>query len=173
MRHAGRKSGILALLLAVGLAGGCKKTQSDEDGIRAGITEHLAGLNTLNLNAMDMDVNNISIQGTQAHAQVTFRPKTGAPAGGLMQVAYQLEKRDSEWVVVKTDAAGGGMQHPAASENPHGQPGQSEVHGSLPNFRDILGPQSPANSGALPAGHPPIDASGQSKPGDSSGGKPN
>ncbi|HEY4816604.1 MAG TPA: hypothetical protein VIH67_04190 [Candidatus Acidoferrum sp.] len=44
---------------------------------------------------MDIDVNNVAIQGSQARAQVIFRPKTGAPPGAGMQVAYQLEKRDS------------------------------------------------------------------------------
>ncbi len=79
------------------LASGCKHQESDADGIRAGITQHLDSLNTLNLSAMDMDVNDIAIQGHQARAQVTFRPKTGAPPGAGMQVAYQLEKRDTTW----------------------------------------------------------------------------
>jgi hypothetical protein len=172
MRYVMWKSLTMAFLMTVALACGCKKTQTDEDLIRAGINQHLAGLNTLNLSAMDMDVNNISIQGTQARAQVTFRPKTGAPPGAGMQVAYQLEKRDSGWVVVKTDAVGGGIQHPPANANPHLQPGQSEVHGSLPNFREILPPTAPAAGGTLPPGHPPIDASAQNKPRDAAG-KPN
>lgn len=134
---------------------GCKKQQSDADGIRAGITHHLTALNTLNLNAMDMDIRNVSVQGAEARAEVTFRPKTGAPPDAGMQVAYQLEKRDSGWFVVKTEAVGGEITHPAAGGNPHTQPGQSEVHGDLPNFREILpGGQPP--SGALPAGHPPV-----------------
>lgn len=172
MRHFMWKSWVLPLLLAIVLAGGCKKTQTDQDAIRAGITQHLAGLSSLNLSSMDMDVNNISIEGTQAHAQVTFRPKTGAPPGAGMQVSYQLEKRDSGWVVVKTDTVGGGIQHPAANANPHLQPGQSEVHGNLPNFRDILPSPAPDGGEALPAGHPPIDSSAPSKARDSSG-KPN
>ena len=146
------------------MASGCKQRQSDADGIRAGITQHLTSLNTLNVSAMDMDVNGIAIQGRQAHAQVTFRPKTGAPPGAGMQVAYQLEKRDTTWVVVKTEAAGGMIDHPAANANPHVQPGSGSMHSNLPNFREMM-PSPAAPSGAvLPPGHPPIDASAQAKP---------
>lgn len=146
----------LAALL-VSLSGGCKKQETDADLIRAGISQHLASLNTLNLSAMDMDVNSVSINGKQAHAQVTFRPKTGAPAGAGMQVTYQLEKRDAGWVVVKTEGVGGMIEHPAANTNPHLQPGQpGEMHGPLPNFKDVIQPSAPDSSASLPPGHPPI-----------------
>ena len=152
----------LAFLLI--LASGCKHQESDADGIRAGITQHLTSLNTLNLSAMDMDVNGIAVQGRQAHAQVTFRPKTGAPPGAGMQVAYQLEKRDSAWVVIKTEAAGGMIDHPAANANPHVQPGSGSIHDNLPNFREMIPSPTAPNGAVLPPGHPPIDASAQSKP---------
>jgi hypothetical protein len=81
--------------------------------------------------AMDIDVNNVAMQGRQARAQVIFRPKTGAPPCAGMQVAYQLEKRDSTWVVVKTEAAGGMIDHPAANANPHAQPYPGLRHDSV------------------------------------------
>lgn len=153
---------ILAVLLALSV--GCKNRATDKDAIRAGISQHLAALSTLNLSAMDMDVNDIDIQGLQARAQVTFRPKNGAPAGSGMQVAYQLEKRNSAWVVVKTEAAGGMIAHPVTNANPHAQPGSDSMHGNLPNFRDMLPPSNPQSGGALPPGHPAIDASSTPKP---------
>jgi hypothetical protein len=168
MKHATWRSMAATLVLAFTLIYGCKKTQSDADVIRAGITQHLTSLNTLNLSAMDMDVNNVSIQGTQARAQVTFRPKTGAPPGTGMQVSYQLEKRDSGWFVVKTEGVGGGIEHPAANANPHLQPGQSGVHGNLPNFREMI-PSTPATGEPLPPGHPSV---GQTAPPDPNA-KPN
>jgi hypothetical protein len=115
---------------------------------------------------MNLDINNISIQGTQAHVQVTFRPKTGAPPGAGMQVGYQIEKRDSAWVVVKTEAVRGGIEHPAANANPHTQTGQAEVHGSMPNFRELIPSTAPAAGGALPPGHPPLDGAAQAKAAD-------
>ena len=149
---------IAAFAGAIFLAIGCKQQQSDNDAIRSGITQHLVSLKSLNLSAMEMDVNDVAIQGHQARAQVTLRPKTGAPAGAGMQVAYQLEKRDSAWVVVKTETAGGMIAHPAANANPHAQPSADLMHGNLPNFREMIPPANPGAGAALPPGHPPINS---------------
>jgi len=160
------------IAVAVGLAGvllfaaACKKQQSDTDGIRAGILQHLTSVGTLNVNAMQMDIRSVSVNGTQARAEVEFRPKTGGAPGSGMQVAYNLEKRDGAWVVLKTQAAGGGMQHPDPNQNPHTN---QNVHpGSLPNFSDVLNPGSGASQGTLPPGHPavtpPTNTQDQSSP---------
>ena len=145
---------VAALALFFLLAIACGKQQNDSDAVRAGITQHLASLRSLNLSAMDMDMNSVSVQGKQAHAQVTFRPKGGAPAGAGMQVAYDLEKKDTGWVVVKTGSLGGMIDHPAG--NAPGQAPPNSVHGDLPNFRDMLTPAGPGGAPALPPGHPPI-----------------
>lgn len=157
MRAPKQIAAVTGLAVSLASATGCKQ-QNDNDAIRAGITQHLISLKSLNLSAMDMDVNDVAIQGRQARAQVTFRPKTGAPAGAGMQVAYQLEKRDSAWVVVKTETAGGMIAHPAANANPHAQPAADLMHGNLPNFREMLPPANPGSRAALPPGHPPIDS---------------
>ena len=153
-----RTNQFLPLIATVGFivcASGCHSKPTDMELIRTGINQHLASLNTLNLSAMDMDVNSVSIEGNQARAQVTFRPKNGAPGGAGMQVAYRLEKRDAAWVVVKTEGMGGMIEHPDPGANPHTQTGQ-DVHGNLPNFRDVLTPSAAASNKALPPGHPPI-----------------
>ena len=135
---------------------GCKKQQSDNDAIRAGILQHLNGVGTLNMSAMEMEMRSVSVNGNQAHAEVVFRPKTGAPDGAGMQVAYNLEKRDGAWVVQKTQPLGGMIQHPDPNANPHQDP---NVHsGSLPNFSDIVNPAGAAPQGQLPPGHPPINS---------------
>jgi len=136
-------------------AGGCKKQQSDA-AIRAGIVQHLNGVGTLNMGAMEMDIRSVSINGNQAHAEVVFRPKNGASAGAGMQVAYNLEKRDGVWVVQKTQANGGMIQHPDPNKNPHQN---QDVHsGSLPKFSDIVNPAGTPTQDALPPGHPPINS---------------
>ena len=96
----------LGLFAAVFISGGCKQQQSDNDAIRAGIMQHLNGVGTLNMSAMEMDIRSVSINGNQAHAEVEFRPKTGAPRGAGMQVGYNLEKRNGAWLVQKTQPAG-------------------------------------------------------------------
>ncbi len=153
MKHNLLALGLTAALL---LVGGCKKQPSDNEAVRAGILQHLTAVGTLNMSAMDMDVRSVSINGNQAHAEVVFRPKTGAPAGAGMQIAYNLEKRDDAWVVQKMQSYGGMIQHPDSNKNPHQN---QDVHsGSLPNFNDIVNPAGAPGQGALPPGHPPVNS---------------
>jgi hypothetical protein len=165
---AGKDLRMKRLALALGLsaallvAGACKKQQNDNDAIRAGIMQHLTGVGTLNMGAMDMDIRSLSINGNQARAEVEFRPKTGAAQGAGMQVAYNLEKRDGAWVVLKTQANGGMIQHPDPNQNPHQN---QNVHpGDLPNFSDILNPAGPPTPGVLPPGHPPVNSQHANSP---------
>ncbi len=135
-----RSASAILLFAAFFHISGCKQQPSDTDAIRAGILQHLTAVGTLNIRAMQMDIHSVSIKGNQAHAEVEFRPKTGAAPGAGMQISYNLEKRDGSWVVLKTKAAGGTIQHPDPNQNPH----QNEnVHsGSLPNFSDVLNPSA-------------------------------
>lgn len=143
-----------AFFLVIFFAVGCKNQQSDNNAIRAGILQHLRNVGTLDMNAMVMDLKSTSVNGNQAHADVEFRPKTGAPPGAGMQVAYNLEKRDGAWVVLKTQAAGGMIDHPAPGQNPHQN---QNVHGGqLPNFSELVNPAAAPAPGTLPPGHPPI-----------------
>ena len=146
---------ILGLIALMPLAG-CKQKQGDDEAIRAAVHQHLISLGTLNLQAMDTDFNRISVNNTQASADVSFRPKTGAPADAAMQVTYQLEKQDGNWRVVKTSTPGGMIEHPNANMNPHGQAVQGEVHGKLPNFQEMLGGPGTTGGNTLPPGHPPV-----------------
>ena len=147
---------VLALGLAIALLGpsACNKQANDRAGIRSGILQHLNAIGNLNMSAMDMDVRSVSINGNQAHAEVEFRPKTGGVPGAGMQVAYNLEKRDGSWVVLKTQPLGGMIEHPDPNQNPHKN---QDVHsGALPKFNDILNPTASPAPGALPPGHPPV-----------------
>jgi len=150
--------GFVAAFFAVAA---CKKGPSDSDAIRAAIMQHLAGVGTLNVTAMDMDVRSVSVNGNQAHAEVEFRPKTGGAPGAGMQVGYNLEKRDGAWVVLKAQTLGGAMQHPDTSQNP--QQNQNVHPNALPNFNDVLHPATPSQ-GSLPPGHPPVNPPQQSSP---------
>jgi len=132
---------VLTALVAVAFfMASCKHQQTDADSIRAGVIDHLAALKTLNLSAMDIRVTNINIQGTQAQAQVEFLPKTGAPPGAGMQVAYALTKENGNWVVHKTLATGGIIEHPSAGANPHVPGDQVDASGitAPPRFHDLL-----------------------------------
>jgi len=143
-------------LLVLALSAGCRQKQTEEDAIRAAVQQHLVSLGTLNMQAMDTGFNKVSVNNNQASADVTFRPKTGAPAGAAMQVTYQLEKQNGNWRVVKTSTASGMIEHPNSNGNPHGQAVPGEVHGKLPNFHEMLGNQDSSGGNTLPPGHPPV-----------------
>src|SRR5215468_11089294 len=152
-------------LLVLALSAGCTQKQSDDEAIQAAVRQHLASLGTLNLDAMDTDFNKVAVNNNQASADVTFRPKSGAPTGAAMHVTYQLEKQNGNWRVVKTSTLGGMVEHLNSNENPHGQAVPGEVHGRLPNFQEMLGQGSSAGS-TLPPGHPPVatQQSGKKQP---------
>ena len=143
----------LGLAAAILSASSCRKQPSDNDGIRAGIMQHLAGVGTLNISSMDMDIRTVSINGNQAHAEVEFRPKNGGTPGTGMQVGYNLEKRDGTWVVMKSQPLGGMIQHPDPNQNAHRN---QDVHSGLPNFNEVLNPSGAPAQGALPPGHPAV-----------------
>jgi hypothetical protein len=157
MKRAALYSTLFAMLV---FFGGCNKQENDTDAIRAGINEHLNSLKTLNLSAMDMNIQNVSIQGNQAQAQVEFRPKTGAPQGAGMQVSYRLEKHDGKWMVQNSQSAGGMIEHPAPGENPH-QNSTSPSSTSLPDFRNLV---NSGSGSSLPPGHPPVNPQGNMPP---------
>jgi hypothetical protein len=155
MKH---KAYFLTMVGLLVLFAGCKKQESDADGVRAGINQHLVSLKTINLGAMDMNVINVSVQGNEAQAQVEFKPKSGGPPGAGMQVSYSLQKQNGQWVVQNTQAAGGSIQHPGPGENPNAT-SASPSTGSMPNFRDLVpgGAGAAGNSTTLPPGHPPMN----------------
>jgi hypothetical protein len=147
---------IFCIVAAFGVLAGCKQKQDDNEAIRAAVRQHLSSLGTLNLQAMEMDFTNISVQNNQASADVSFHPKTGAPAGATMQVSYQLENQDGAWKVIKKSVPGGMIEHPDPNANPHGYAAAGSVHGKLPDFQEILGTNAADPNKKLPANHPPI-----------------
>lgn len=161
MKITNLKLSFTIIVSALVLTAGCKQKQNDDEAIRSAVRQHLTALGTLNLQAMDTDFTNISIQNDKATADVSFRPKTGAPAGAAMQVSYQLEKQEGNWKVIKKSTPGGMIQHPDPNANPHTQP-PGDVHGKLPNFQEMLG------SGNSQSGAPPQQAPAQTPPASSS-----
>jgi len=164
----------LAALLGATLlfAGACKSKVDDKEAIRSGIINYLTSLKTLNVSAMDINVTQATVNGNQAQAQVEIRLKNSPPDGASMKLSYNLEKRGEEWVVVKSQPAGGTLQHPAPGEMPPGglPPGHPNVNGSAgqapaghPDFNGILKSAQPPAQQA-PAAVPSSSSTRTSKP---------
>ena len=157
---------ILASLLGALLlcTAACKSQKADDkEAIRRGVVTYLTSLKGLNIPNMDIAVTQYSVNGNQAQAQVEIRAKNGDPNGGMMQLAYNLEKRGEQWVVVKSQPAGGTLQHPGPGEMPQGgnmpagHPGASggagqPVHSDL---NEIMKSAQPPAQQPAPASNPP------------------
>jgi len=173
-KEMGMKRGILATLLSATLlfAVACKSKNDEKEAIRAGVIKHLVGLNMLNLNNMDVNVTQATVNGNQAQAQVEIRAKGGDSSGNAMQIGYALEKRGEEWVVLKSTGMGGGMQHPGPGEAPPagtatgamppGHPnvtgGNGQALGTHPDFNAILnGAQGSPQQSPPPQTPPPAN----------------
>lgn len=146
------KRGFLATLLGATLlfAVACKSKTDDKEAIRAGVIKHLAALNMLNMNNMDVNVTQATVNGNQAQAQVEIRSRGGDPNAAPMQIGYALEKRGEEWVVLKSTGMGGGMQHPG--------PGEAPPPGSMPGGMPPGHPNVTTGTGQKPADHPDFNA---------------
>ena len=111
------------------ITSGCQKSNQNPEAVKQAIIEHLSKRADNMLSSMDVDIKNVSFRSDGADAAVTFRPK-GAKDGGL-DMNYELELKNSKWVV---------KPKPAAQGDPHG--------GAVP---------APATGGtAMPPGHPPL-----------------
>ncbi len=154
-----------ALLLAVSFSGvlaGCKKgagsTKDPNAEIRTAIQAHLAHKGNLNLQAFDMNVQAVTIQGDHAQAQVAYNVKNGP---GVMQLTYALEKRDGSWSVVESNPVGSNFSHPSldGTQNPAAGGAKDNVGNSISDM--VRGLKSGGSGGGtqnLPPGHPPVNS---------------
>jgi len=159
-----RKSFVLLLGIIFALGGvGCKKAndaERDREAIRVAIEKYLSGRSSLNREAMEMKIGQVTIEGNTAQAQVEFQAKRPAAAGFTMQMQYQLERQEGGWVVRSSRAAGdgsmpsqGGATVPPAAGTSDAMPAGHPPVGSVPS------PGGAAGASQLPAGHPPIGES--------------
>ena len=128
---------MMALILTGALAGGCSKSAepvapsaaapaanagttsaaspapqasaSDAEAVKAAIEDHLRNDHSINMAAMDMTVDSVSINGDQAQANADFRLKQG---GTGMVMTYSLQRHANGWLVMSSKPADGQFVHP-------------------------------------------------------------
>jgi len=158
-----RTSSIVLALSLVMVMAGCKKSAADTNNdIRIAIQAHLAHKGTLNLQAFDTVLKQVTLQGDHAQAQVEFHVKNGP---GMMQLTYALQKTGGTWSVVESNPVNADFSHP--SLDPSQSPAAGAPAGSNPIVSDALrnfkmgGNTAP---GSLPPVHPPVTSNPQSAP---------
>jgi hypothetical protein len=158
-----RKSSIVLALSLVSLLVGCKQSAANpNDAIRIAIEAHLAHKGTLNMQAFDTVVKQVTLQGDRAQAQVEFHVKNGP---GMMQLTYALQKNGGTWSVIESNPVKADFSHPSldSTQSPTaGAPAGSNpiVSDALRNFK-MGGNTAPSN---IPPGHPPVTGNPQSNP---------
>lgn len=127
--------------------GGCRKNIQTDEAVRQGILSYLSQNKNLSLNAMDIEVKQVTFHGQEAEAVVLFKPKGGDPTSG-MSMSYTLERQDSGWVVKKKADTGphGAAAAKALTTPPAAAPAPAS---QIP---------LPTPSGTMPAGHPAMSA---------------
>ncbi|HVB85160.1 MAG TPA: hypothetical protein VNK23_00645 [Candidatus Dormibacteraeota bacterium] len=109
---------------------------ADADGIRAAIENHLRGNHGLNVDAMEMTVDSIAINGDRAQAHASFRMKNSGSTGMTMQ--YFLQRSGSGWVVTNGQPADGNTTLPPSTAAPSGPNSSQASQGALPDVDAFL-----------------------------------
>ena len=143
------------MILLVGLLlvawAGCKKARGDQEAIRESVEKHLQGNQSLNLSAMDMNFEQIQVEGDKAEADVQFLLKQG---GVTMQMSYFLERHAGDWVVVKSQPMDGQFAHPPMDQGHSNMTTSEQVHTALPRINDFFKGTPPSAPDANSPGQP-------------------
>ena len=133
-------------MVGIGLLGaaGCQRLMNQEAAVQEAIQDHLAARSDLAMDKMTMEVQQVTLNGDTAQAEVVFSVP-GDPQS-RMSFHYDLHREAGRWQV---DAG-----RPSASQVPHPPMGESmgETMGGVPPGES--GTAEPLN---LPEGHPPVE----------------
>lgn len=151
-----------SLTLGLCLLAGCGPSIKTKEKVREDLLAHLqkAGLDT---QALEIDITGVKFEKDQAHAAVSFRPKTASNIHDGIMMNYTLQSRDGHWVVIgRADSQGHGAGQPSGGDGavgslPQGHPPVSEF--DSPNVNPH-GMATPLGTQPLPPGHPRIDPQG-------------
>jgi hypothetical protein len=94
---------------ATSLSAGLPASAADSDSVRRAVEDHLRTNQGINMSAMDLTIDSVSVDGDHAQAKATFRVKGG---GAAMAMVYSLERHKDGWIVLKSQPGNGEFVHP-------------------------------------------------------------
>ena len=125
---------LAVFLLAAGI--GCGRLGNQEAAVRRAIEDHLGQRADLAMDKMVLEMQQVTVDGDHAEADVVFRTTMDPPA--RMAYHYELRREGGGWRVESG--------RPAATQTPHPEMGGSPMQGD----------PMEEMTGALPEGHPPL-----------------
>jgi len=100
------------------------------------VQDHLRDNKGINMSAMDMTVDSVTIDGDRAQANATFKVKGG---GANMAMVYSLERHGNGWLVLKSQPSNGEFVHPPMDKTHSGAATPNAPSGSsAPSVTDFL-----------------------------------
>jgi hypothetical protein len=123
--------------VGVGPAGGPGVPASSGDSamIRQAIEDHVRNNHGVNMSAMDMSVDAVTVNGDTAQANATFRLKQG---GTSMAMTYSLERHGNGWLVVHGQPSDGQFVHPPMDRARSGVSASPPPASGVPDVTDFL-----------------------------------
>jgi len=117
-------------------AAGTPASAADTALVTQAVQEHLRSNKGINMSAMDMTVDSVTIDGDRAQANATFKVKGG---GATMAMVYSLERHGNGWLVLKSQPSNGEFVHPPMDKIHSGAatPNAPSTSGT-PNVTDFL-----------------------------------
>lgn len=123
---------------------GTPASASDTELVKQAVQDHLRNNKGINMSAMDMTVDSVTVDGDHAQANATFKVRGG---GATMAMVYSLERHGSGWLVLKSQPSNGEFVHPPMDKTHSGAatPGPPAASGT-PDVTDFLKNQSAPKS---------------------------
>jgi len=115
---------------------GTPASAADTTLVTQAVQEHLRDNKGINMSAMDMTVDSVTIDGDRAQANATFKVKGG---GATMAMVYSLERHGNGWLVLKSQPSNGEFVHPPVDKiHPGAETPNAASGSSAPSVTDFL-----------------------------------
>jgi hypothetical protein len=120
--------------LAAAASPGTPASIGDSDMIRQAIEDHVRNNHSVNMSAMDMSVDAVTVNGDTAQANAVFRLKQG---GTSMAMTYSLERHGSGWLVVRGHPSDDQFAHPPTDMTHSGASASPPSASEAPDVTDF------------------------------------
>lgn len=114
---------------------GMPASSGDSDMVRQAVEDHVRNNHGINMSAMDMSVEAVSVSGDKAQANAVFRVKQG---GTSMAMTYSLERHGNGWLVVHSAPSDGQFVHPPMDKTHSGTSAGAPPASGTPDVTDFL-----------------------------------